>query len=115
MTEDDELGLGLNDDFNLTEEIEIASVAAGKERADRVEAVVRTRKIAYGRVFVDGNATPDDMKIVLDDVRNFCRYRKSTFHPNVQHAARLDGRREVALRIDDYLELSVDALIAKLS
>lgn len=113
--DDGELGMeGLNDDFDLVEEIEIQAVAAGNERLEHIKSMLRERKVAYGRVFVDGGATPDDMKIVLNDLRNFCRYRRSTFHPNVQLAAKLDGRREVALRIDDYIELPVEALLAKL-
>jgi hypothetical protein len=115
MTDDGELGMeGLNEEFDLVEEVEIKAVADKNEREQRILSMLRERKIAYGRVFVDGGATPGDMKIVLEDLRNFCRYRKSTFHPNVQLAAKLDGRREVALRIDDYIELPVETLFAKL-
>lgn len=102
---------GLDDEFTLRDQIEIDAAKEDDERVAQVQEIMRVRRVAYGRVFKDGGATPDDMKIVLDDLRNFCRHKKSTFHPNVQFAARLDGRREVALRIDEYLELTVDELV----
>lgn len=110
MSDRDELGL--DDEFNLTDQNDIDRVAEKNLKLDMARNLLRSRKEAYTRVFVAGNATPGDCKIVLGDLRRFCRHRKSTFHPNVQMAARLDGRREVALRIDEYTELSVDELVA---
>lgn len=116
MTDDDgELGLGLNDDFNLTDELEIATVAAGKERSERLTALIRARKVAYGRVFVDGNSTADDRKIVMDDLKNFCREDRSTYTADPRKSDFLAGRREVILRVNDHIERSVDELYAMLA
>lgn len=108
-----ELGLeeGLDDEFTLVDQIEIDALAEENAKHLKRQEIMRTRKVAYARVFIDGGATKDDMAIVLADLRLFCRHKRSTFHPNVQVAARLDGRREVALRIDEYLELSIDELV----
>ncbi len=110
MSEREELGL--DDEFNLTDQGDIDAVADKNLKLDMARSFFRMRKEAYTRVFVAGMATPDDCKIVLEDIRRFCRHRRSTFHPNVQMAARLDGRREVSLRIDEYVELTVDELVA---
>jgi len=114
--DDGEFGLeGLDENFDLTEQVEIEAAAAQGERSERLKSMLRQRKVSYGRVFDTGGATADDIKLVVADLRNFCRYKRSTFHPNVQHAARLDGRREVVLRIDEYIELTVDELLIKLA
>ena len=47
---------------------------------------------------------------VLKDLGRFCRAFESTFHPDPYVAARLDGRREVWLRLSNHLELSPDQL-----
>jgi len=104
--------LGLDQEFNLTDQIDIDRVVDKNIKLDMARNLLRARKEAYTRVFIAGNATPGDCQIVMEDLRRFCRSKKSTFHPNVQMAARLDGRREVTLRIDEYIELSVDELLA---
>lgn len=103
--------LGLDDEFDLVEQVEIDAAAEINEQRARAESVLRARKVAYGRVFKDGGATADDILIVVGDLKRFCRHDRSTFHPNVQMAARLDGRREVILRVDEYLNLSVVELM----
>lgn len=47
---------------------------------------------------------------VLADLAVFCRATKSTAHTDPHMAARLDGRREVWLRIQSHLQLSEDDL-----
>ncbi len=47
---------------------------------------------------------------VLEDLARFCRAHKSTAHADPYIAARLDGRREVFLRIQEHLRLSDDEL-----
>ena len=49
-------------------------------------------------------------KIVLGDLASFCRANNSTFHKDPYAAARLDGRREVWLRIQNHLQLSQEQL-----
>jgi hypothetical protein len=48
--------------------------------------------------------------MVLEDLAKFCRAHESTFHAEERVAGRLDGRREVWLRIQQHLQLSEDAL-----
>lgn len=71
---------------------------------------MRDRKMAYTQVF--GVETPAN-RAVLVDLQHFCRNRASTFHPDPRVHALLEGRREVVLRIADFLELNVEQLVAK--
>lgn len=64
------------------------------------------RRAAYQRVF-NRNV---DTEIVLADLARFCRAHESTGHENDHVAARLDGRREVWLRIQHHLQLRPDEL-----
>lgn len=50
---------------------------------------------------------------VLADLAEFCRARESTFHENERAHALLEGRREVWLRINKYLNLT-DAEILRM-
>jgi hypothetical protein len=43
---------------------------------------------------------------VLKDLARFCRAHRSTAHPDPHAAAKMDGRREVWLRIQEHLQLS---------
>jgi len=47
---------------------------------------------------------------VLKDLAKFCRALESTFNPDPHIAAKLDGRREVFLRIQSHLQLTDDEL-----
>lgn len=51
-----------------------------------------------------------NVRVVLGDLAKFCRAAESTGHANPYVAARLDGRREVWLRISQHLNLPVDEL-----
>lgn len=63
------------------------------------------RQTAYIKVFQGPYADT-----VLADLAKFCRANTSTFHPDPHVAARLDGRREVFLRIQQHLKLDDEAL-----
>jgi hypothetical protein len=67
------------------------------------------RKAAYQRTF---NKESRDAQFVLADLARFCRATRSTFHPDHAISDRLDGRREVFLRIAEHLNLSTDELYA---
>lgn len=54
---------------------------------------------------------PSDMAVLMDLAR-FCRAHESTFAADPRVAANLDGRREVWLRITNYLGLSEEQLLA---
>lgn len=80
------------------------------ELADKISATLRFlagRKGAYSRVFP---ADSRDARLVLADLAQFCRANASTFAPDPHVAARLDGRREVWLRIANHLNLPTDEL-----
>lgn len=47
---------------------------------------------------------------VLEDLARFCRAHRSTGHTDTHLAARLDGRREVWLRIAHHLRLTEDQM-----
>ena len=65
------------------------------------------RQQAYRAVFEGPHG---DM--VKRDLARYCRAFKSTFNPNPHIASKLDGRREVYLRILEHLELSDEELWA---
>ena len=68
---------------------------------------LRNRSNAYATVFDQGRT---DARIVLEDLAKFCRAHESTFHADHSISDRLDGRREVFLRIGHYLHLTDDEL-----
>lgn len=74
---------------------------------ERAQRWLRTRRFAYRAVFQGGTA---DHQIVLEDLAKFCRAHASTFHPDARIADRLDGRREVWLRIAQHLQLTEEQL-----
>lgn len=74
---------------------------------ERAKRYLTWRALAYRRVFAKDN---QDAKAVLADLSRFCRASESTFHPDPHVAARLDGRREVWLRIAAHLNLTTEEL-----
>lgn len=75
---------------------------------EQAKEFIHQRKLAYRRVL---GATPSpDVEVILKDLAKFCRAHESTAHPNPHVAARLDGRREVWLRIAEHLNLPVEDL-----
>lgn len=71
------------------------------------KALLGIRKRAYDRVFDPAGV---DQKIVLKDLARFCRADQSTFNPDPRVHALIEGRREVWLRIQTYLNLTPDQL-----
>ena len=68
---------------------------------DEAQAFLFKRRTAYRAALQ--NPMGD---IVLDDLAKFCRAHESTGHSDPAVAARLDGRREVWLRIQQHLRLT---------
>lgn len=81
-----------------------------QKTVNAVAQLLEDRHNAYARVFRSGGSTDGDVKIVMDDLARFCRAFASTHHDNDRHAARLDGRREVFLRIMEMSRLPHDVL-----
>ena len=74
---------------------------------ERAKQFLTFRKLAYTRTFDPANR---DAQMVLEDLAKFCRAHESTFHAEERVAGRLDGRREVWLRIQQHLQLSEETL-----
>lgn len=70
---------------------------------EKAKQFLRSRALAYRNVFLNHGIDTD---IVLLDLAKFCRAHKSTFHPEPSMSDRLDGRREVWLRIQQHLRLN---------
>jgi hypothetical protein len=68
---------------------------------------LRTRHTAYQRLFLGHGIDTD---LVLQDLAKFCRAHVSTFHVEPAMSDRLDGRREVWLRISHHLHLTDEQL-----
>lgn len=51
-----------------------------------------------------------DAMAVLADIAKFCRANESTAHPDPYIASKMDGRREVWLRIQHHLNLDNETL-----
>jgi hypothetical protein len=73
--------------------------------ADAIE-FLRQRKAAYQIKF--GGGDPAD--IVREDLARFCRANASTWSDDTRHHARLEGRREVWLRIQQHLTMEPEEL-----
>ena len=63
--------------------------------------------IAYNQVF---QKQSPNTKIVLSDLAKFCRAYDSSFHPDPRMHAVIEGRREVWLRIAQYLQLTPEEI-----
>jgi hypothetical protein len=75
----------------------------------RVRQFISRRRLAYVRTFDTQSPFAEE---VLRDLARFCRANASTFHPDARVEGRLDGRREVWLRIVNHLNLTDEQLWA---
>jgi hypothetical protein len=69
------------------------------------------RAIAYGRTF--GGEKNPLAEIILEDLAKFCRANETTFHPDARVSAVLEGRREVWLRVQEFMTLNAEQLLEK--
>jgi hypothetical protein len=72
---------------------------------ERARIFLQSRRNQYRTVF--DNPVGQE---VLADLARFCRAHASTFHADHAMSDRLDGRREVWLRIQHHLKLTDDQL-----
>lgn len=72
----------------------------------QAKGLLHSKKQAYDTVFTNGV----DAKMVLKDLAKFCRANETTFHADARIHAHLEGRREVWLHIQKYLNLTPDEL-----
>lgn len=64
--------------------------------------------MAYKQTF---NINGPFSKLVLEDLAKFCRASETTFHKDERLTAHLEGRRDVWLRIQNYINLTPDELM----
>ncbi len=74
---------------------------------DAFKRLIQGRAFAYNRVF---DAKNQHVYEVLNDLARFCRAHETTFHPDPRVHAALEGRREVWLRIQEYLQLDIEEI-----
>lgn len=79
-----------------------------RDTIDKIKAMFSSRSLAYHRVF---NKDSMDTKIVLKDLAKFCRAYETTYHADPRIHALLEGRKEVWMRIQEHLNLSVEELL----
>lgn len=75
-----------------------------QEAVQKLKVSRHLRKRAYLQVL--GDLNNQSQTAVLADLAKFCRAHKSTHHADPRESARLDGRREVWLRIEHHLKLT---------
>jgi hypothetical protein len=78
-------------------------------RAKDTASIIHGRIVSYNNVFSKENQFT---KPVLEDLARFCRANETSFHADPRIHAVLEGRREVWLRIQEYLNLSPDEIMA---
>lgn len=104
MAEDDWIDGGEKETAALAE-----TAAKAETERDRRK---RELKIAYSRVFDKNNP---DVQLVMADLMQFGRFFSSTVEPNGRAqtwpSEVLEGRRQVALRIVEHVDLPVDVLL----
>ena len=78
-----------------------------KDTVSKIKQLFNERKVSYCLTFKKDDRAN---KAVLEDLARFCRANETTFAADVRASAVLEGRREVWLRIQNYLNLTVDEL-----
>lgn len=78
-----------------------------KDTVDAIKRMITGRVFAYNQVFDPKNQYT---KAVLRDLAHFCRAHETTFNSDPRLHAVLEGRREVWLRIQEQLKLSIDEI-----
>lgn len=80
------------------------------EQNQKIIEFLQARQQAYRLVFDPEN---EFVKTVMGDLENFCRAKQSTFHTDARVHALVEGRREVYLRIKEYMDLTPEQLWLK--
>ena len=77
------------------------------ERLDLFKRKLHGLAFAYNRVF---DKKSPFTEAVLKDLAKFCRAHQTTYHPDPRIHAVLEGRREVWLKIQEYLNMTIDEI-----
>lgn len=83
-------------------------VAITEEAAEKLFHDTGQLKQAYQMAFAGASG-----QAVLDDLARFCRANEPCWSEDQRHHARLEGRREVYLRIQNQLKLPVEELLQR--
>lgn len=78
-----------------------------KDKESKIRGLIQSRSVAYSQTFLKDSV---HVKTVLKDLAKFCRAHESTFNADARLHAVLEGRREVWLRIEEHLNLSIDEI-----
>lgn len=78
------------------------------KKESELRSELQGKIIAYNHVF---NAENRFLPTVMEELALFCRAETSCFHADPRIHAALEGRREVWLLIQSYLNKSVDELL----
>ena len=80
-----------------------------KAPVSKIKEFFRRKQMAYVQTF---DIKGPYQRVVLEDLAKFCRAHEPTFAKDQRTSDLLEGRREVWLRIQNYLNLSSDELYA---
>lgn len=77
----------------------------------KIRDLIRNKEWAWRRLLRsdDGNLN-EAAKIVLSDLRTFCNGTRSNFRPDALEMARMEGRREVFMRVMTFLNVDYSAI-----
>lgn len=78
-----------------------------QDNLSKIKSLFRSRRMSYCRTF---NIESVAAKAVLQDLAKFCRANESTVLKDERMSAVLEGRREVWLRIQNYLQLTEEEI-----
>lgn len=98
----------LGDDEDPNASIRLAIAQAN----EAVVNALKQRQLSYRRLLA-GSASPDDVKIVLEDLERFCRGNSTTYDENARTHALLTGRQEVWMRMQDCVRLDPDEYVRR--
>lgn len=89
--------------------------ALTEDEASKQLKAIGELKTAYQLVFGMGDPVRGvAVRAVMLDLGRFCRLSQSTWSEDARHHARLEGRREVGLHIEDWLRLPEEDLLQRL-
>lgn len=88
---------------------EVKQVEAFEDKFAKAQETLRMRRDAYKRFFT-GQGNAYDERLVMGDLRKFCRGEQTAWAADPREHALLTGRQEVYQRIQDHLNLDFEEL-----
>lgn len=78
-----------------------------KDSLSKIQLLFKERKVAYCQTFTKDSRAA---RLVLEDLAKFCRSSETTYTTDPRLSNVLEGRREVWLRIQNYLNLTTEEI-----